>query len=94
MDVREIITHPLSSAFVAVLAIGQLAFGMLEPAWALLSTTAELWFPALATAGATILPNIGFPSLGTEILLAAAVVYFAVKVNQLIDKIENWYANR
>ncbi|QLH83222.1 hypothetical protein [Halosimplex pelagicum] len=94
MQVIERLKHPVTGLAVVVSAIGQLGFGAFEPAWALVSSTATYWFPALATSGATILPELGFPNLGTQVLLGAALVYVGVQLDRLVDKIQDWQEDR
>ena len=91
---RDALTHPIAALAVIVSAIGQLGFGALEPAWSLLSTTSTYWFPALATSGATILPEFGYPDLGTQILVGAALLYVGVQLDKLITKVQEWRENR
>ncbi|WP_226023220.1 hypothetical protein [Halomicrobium salinisoli] len=94
MDWKDLIWHPLTGLAVGVSAIGQLGFGLLEPAWSLLSSTSGLWFPAIATTASTIMPELGYAQLGTKVLLASAILFVGVQVNKLIDKIQNWRENR
>ncbi|WP_436931675.1 hypothetical protein [Halosimplex halobium] len=94
MQVIERLKHPLTGLAVVVSALGQLSFGAFEPAWALISATATYWFPALATSGATLLPELGFPNLGTNLLLASGLVYVGVQLDKLIDKIQDWREDR
>jgi len=49
--VVEKLKHPLTGLAVALGTLGQFGFGWFEPAWALVSSTATYWFPALATSG-------------------------------------------
>ncbi|ELZ23495.1 hypothetical protein C475_14518 [Halosimplex carlsbadense 2-9-1] len=92
--VVEKLKHPLTGLAVAVSTLGQLSFGWFEPVWALASSTATYWFPAVATSGATILPELGFPNLGTNVLLAGALLYVGVQLDKLVDKIQDWKENR
>mgnify|MGYP000716515142 CR=1 FL=1 len=92
--VVEKLKHPLTGLAVALGTLGQFGFGWFEPAWALVSSTATYWFPALATSGATILPELGFPDLGTQLLLGAALVYVGVQLDKLVDKIQDWQEDR
>lgn len=92
--VKEALAHPITGLAFVVSVIGQVGFGMFEPAWALVSSTSMYWFPAVATSGATILPEFGYPDLGTKILLAGALVYVGVQVDKLITKVKNWQENR
>ncbi|WP_415381468.1 hypothetical protein [Halosimplex sp. TS25] len=91
---KEALNHPITGAALLLSAVGQVGFGAFEPAWALLSSTSMYWFPAVATSGATILPEFGYPDLGTKILLAGALVYVGVQVDKLLTKIKDWQENR
>jgi hypothetical protein len=92
--VVEKLKHPLTGLAVAVSTLGTLSFGWFEPVWALISSTATYWFPALATSGATILPQFGYPDLGTNLLLAGALLYVGVQLDKLVDKIQDWQEDR
>jgi len=94
MDIKEILAHPLTAIAVLVSTVGQLGFGVFEPAWSLISATSGLWFPAIATTGATILPEIGYEQLGTSLLLAAAVVFVGVQLDRMVDRVQEWNNNR
>jgi hypothetical protein len=94
MQVIERLKHPVTGLAVALSAVGQLGFGAFEPAWTLISSTATYWFPAVATSGATILPQFGFPNLGTNLLLGGALLYVGVQLDKLVDKIQEWRENR
>jgi len=94
MNLKRIVAHPLTSLAVGVSAVAQLGFGTFEPVWSLIASTSGLWFPAIATTGSTILPEIGYDTLGTRLLLASALVFVGVQVDRLFDKIQNWKENR
>lgn len=94
MQVIETLKHPITALSVVLSVVGQLGFGVFDPTWALVSSTANLWFPALATTGATILPELGLPDLGTKILLGAALVYVGVQLDRLFAKVQDWQENR
>jgi len=84
MNSKEIIKHPATAASVVVTAL--LQFSGVVPIWDFVASTSGYWFPALATTGATILPNIGYESLGTSLLLGSALVFVAVQIDKFADR--------
>lgn len=94
MSWTDLLSHPVAALAYIAGTIGQLGFGLFDPAWALISSTATIWFPALATTGATLLPEFGYETLGTKILIGAALVFVGVQLDKLIDAIQSWYDNR
>jgi len=84
MRLKEIITHPVTAGSFGVTAILQLS-GLL-PIWDFVASTSSYWFPALATTGATILPELGYQEIGTTLLLASAVVFVLVQLDKFADK--------
>jgi hypothetical protein len=94
MEIRELLTHPLTAGAVVLSAIGQLGFGLVEPAWGLVSATAGTWFPAIAVTAGTIFPQIGLGDLGTQVLVAAAIVFVAVQLDRLLDKASDYLSDR
>lgn len=87
MNLNDIIHHPLTALAVVVSAIGQLGIGWIEPAWGLISATSGMWFPAIAVTAGTILPKIGFESIGTPILVAAAILFVGVQLDKLLERL-------
>jgi len=84
MNSKEIIKHPATAASVVVTAT--LQFSGIVPIWDFVASTSGYWFPALATTGATILPELGYESIGTTVLLASALVFVAVQVDKFADR--------
>lgn len=85
MDAEDILFHPLA----AIAAFGSLIISTVPgfaPIWDFLGVTSGTWFPLIAVGGGTILPNIGFPDLGTQVLLAAGIIYAAVYLDRLVEK--------
>lgn len=85
MALKDIILHPLTaaatigSALLAILPAG-------APLWEFLGSTANVWFTPLAVFASTILPNIGYPQLGTTLLVSGAVVYVLIGTERFIDR--------
>lgn len=98
MTVRErlknLLTHPLTGGAFVLSAFGQIGFGLFEPAWGLVSATAGMWFPAVSVSAATILPELGLEREGTLILVAGAVVFVMVKLDQAADRAAEYFNNR
>lgn len=90
MELEKLLTSPLTAAAVVLSAIGQLGFGLVEPVWGLVSATAGTWFPAVAVTAGTIFPEIGLGNLGTQVLVAAAVVFVGVQLDRLLDKASDY----
>ena len=91
---KNIILHPLTAVAFVVSAIGQLSIGWIEPVWALISATSGYWFPAIATTATTLLPELGYGDLGTNLLIAAAIVFVAVQLDRLVDRVQTFLDNR
>lgn len=91
---KNLLLHPLTTVAVVLSAVGQLSIGWVEPAWALVSTTSGYWFPAIATTATTLLPEIGYGSEGTTLLVAAAIVFVGVQVDRLVDRVQTFLDNR
>ncbi|PSQ06653.1 hypothetical protein BRC92_00340 [Halobacteriales archaeon QS_4_69_31] len=94
MSVTDYLLNPLAGFTVLTSTIAQVGFGLFDPAWALLSSTAGIWFPIGATTGATILPELGYAELGTKILLGSALIYVGVQLERLITKVQKWKQER
>jgi hypothetical protein len=94
MEARELLTSPLTVLAFVVSAIGSVGFGLLDPTWGLISATAGMWFPAVAVTAGTILPEIGYGDVGTQVLVAAAVVFVAVQLDRLADRAADYYKER
>ena len=91
---KTLLLHPLTTVAVVVSAVGQLSIGWVEPVWALISATSGYWFPAIATSSTTLLPEIGYGSEGTTVLVAAAIVFVGVQLDRLIDRVQQFFDNR
>ena len=94
MKGKELLTHPLTALAFVGSAIGSVGFGLIDPAWGLISATAGVWFPAIAVSAGTILPELGYGSLGTQVLLAAAIVFVAVQLDRLADRVAKYLKER
>lgn len=94
MNARELLTHPLTLLATVGSLLGSIGFGLIDPVWSLVSTTSGMWFPAVAVTAGTILPEVGFGNLGTQVLLGAAIVFVAVQLDRLYDRAIEWYQNR
>jgi hypothetical protein len=90
-QLKELITHPITGfAVIASAALSLLA--PLAPVWDFVGATAGTWFPIVAVSASTILPELGFGSIGSKILLAGAIVYVTVFADRLYDRIEERYS--
>jgi len=94
MEAKELLTSPLTLLAVGVSALGSVGFGLVDPAWGLLSATAGMWFPAIAVSAGTILPELGYGEIGTQVLLAAAIVFVAVQLDRLADRASKYIKER
>lgn len=94
MEVKELLAHPVTALAAVVSVVGQLGFGWFEPVWSLISATSGMWFPAIAVTAGTIFPEVGLKSLGTPVLLAAALLFVAVQLDRLFERIAEWWRNR
>lgn len=94
MELKQFVFHPLTAGAVILSTLGQLGVGLFDPIWSLVSATSGYWFPAIATTSATILPELGYGDLGTTVLVAAAVLYVAVLLDNGIDRAQQWFNNR
>jgi hypothetical protein len=83
----EFLIHPLTGLAVVGSAVLSLvpAFG---PVWEFVGATSGTWFPLVAVSAGTILPEIGLQSLGSKVLLAAAIVYVAVYADRLAERLQ------
>lgn len=94
MDTQELIRHPVTALAVVVSTIGQFGFGWFEPLWGLIASTAGIWFPAIAVSASEIFPQIGLGDIGPTVLLAAAIVFVAVQLDRLADRVAAYLDNR
>lgn len=94
MNARKLLKSPYTALAVIVSAIGQVGFAWFDPAWGLLQATSGLWFPIIATTASTILPEIGYDQLGTQLLVAGALLFVGVQLDKLVDRARNWRENR
>lgn len=92
MNAKDILLHPLS----AISVVGSLLLstvGVFSPVWEFLGATSGTWFTMLAVTAGTILPNVGYPNLGTQLLLAASIVYVTIYADRFLDRLDQ-YRNR
>ena len=94
MELKELLTNPLTALAVIGSAIGSVGFGLFDPAWGLISATSGMWFPAIAVSAGTILPEIGYGDVGTQVLIAAAIVFVAVQLDKLADRAYKYLKDR
>lgn len=94
MNLKDLLTSPLTAGAVVLSAVGQLGFGALEPVWGFVAATSGTWFPAIAVTAGTIFPEVGLESLGTQVLVAAAVVFVGVQVDRFLDRAADYLRNR
>lgn len=94
MDVPDILLHPFAVGSYVISVVGQLGFGWFDPVWGLLTATAGTWFPAVSATATIIIPQTAFAEWGTPLLLASAVLYVSVKLDQLADRIQTYLDNR
>ena len=90
---KNILIHPLTGLSVVVSALGSIGFIPFD-IWGLIVNTSGLWFPAIATTASTILPNIGYPTIGTQVLVASAIVYVAVQLYRFSGKAMSYIKDR
>lgn len=94
MELKELLTSPLTALALLLSALGSIGFGLIEPAWGLVSATAGMWFPAIAVSAGTILPEIGYGDVGTQVLVAAAIVFVVVQLDKFADRAIEYLRNR
>lgn len=94
MELKELLTSPLAALALLLSALGSIGFGLVEPAWGLVSATAGMWFPAIAVTSSTLLPEIGYGDVGTQVLVAAALVFVVVQLDKLADRVAEYLRNR
>jgi hypothetical protein len=94
MNARELLTHPLTLLATVGSLLGSIGFGLIDPVWGLVSTTSGMWFPAVSVTAGVLLPELGFGDLGTQILVAGAIVFVAVQVDRLYDRAAEYLRNR
>jgi len=91
---KELLTHPLTALAVVASALGSVGFGLVDPVWGLISATAGMWFPAISVTAGVLLPEYGLGDVGTQVLIAAAVVFVAVQLDRLYDRAVEYLRNR
>lgn len=94
MEVSKLLKSPYTALAVVISAIGQVGFAWFDPVWGLLSATSGLWFPIIATTASTILPEIGYDQLGTQLLIAGALLFVGVQLDKLVDRAQDYFNNR
>lgn len=94
MDARELLTHPLTLLATVASLLGSIGFAILDPTWGLIATTSGMWFPAVSVTAGVLLPELGFGDLGTQLLVAAAIVFVAVQLDRLYDRAVEYLRNR
>jgi len=92
--IRELLAHPLTALAVLASALGSVGFGLFDPAWGLVSATASMWFPAISVSAGVLAPEFGYGDVGTQVLLAAAIVFVAVQLDKLYDRAAEYLRNR
>lgn len=87
--IKKVVTSPA----VALSVVGSFALAVVpaaEPIWSFLSMTAGTWFPIASVSGGVLLPEIGYPELGSTLLFMAATAYVTVYLDKFVDKVEKW----
>lgn len=84
---RELVAHPLTGLAVIGSAVLSLV-PSLGPIWEFIGATSGTWFPLVAVSAGTIFPEIGLQSLGSKVLLAAALVYVGVYADRFADRLQ------
>ena len=90
-ELAQIVAHPLTGGAVIGSAVLS-TIGQLAPLWDFLGATSGTWFPLIAVSAGTILPEVGLQQLGSQVLLAAAIVYVAIYADRLYDRIKERYS--
>jgi len=90
MNAKELIKSPYTVVALLTSAIGSIGYLPLD-LWGLLSATSGLWFPIVATVSSTILPEIGYDQLGTQLLIAGALLFVGVQLDKLIDRVRSYF---
>jgi len=93
MNARDLLKSPYTVVALLTSAIGTIGYLPLD-LWSLLSATSGLWFPIVATVSSTILPEIGYDQLGTQLLIGGALLFVGVQLDKLIDRVQDWRENR
>lgn len=92
MNTNNLLYHPLT----AVAVVGSTLLAIVPgfaPLWDFLGMTSGTWFPLVAVTAGTVLPNIGFADLGTQILLAGGLVYVAIYADRLVGRTLDYLKN-
>lgn len=92
MNAKELVYHPLTALAVVGSTLLAIVPG-LAPLWEFLGATSGTWFPLATATGGIVLPNLGLPDLGTQLLLAGGLVYVAVYADRLIDRTRDYLRN-
>lgn len=91
---KELVTSPVAVLAAVGSLIGSIGFGLFDPAWALISTTSGMWFPAISVTSGVLLPELGYGDIGTTVLMGAAIIFVAVQLDRLWDRAAEWRKNR
>ena len=86
-SITDALTHPLTALSVVASAVVA-TVPALGPVWEFVGSTAGTWFPLVAVSAGRILPEVGLESIGSKVLLGAAIVYVTVYLDRLIDAIQ------
>lgn len=86
---KKVVTSPAA----ALSVVGSFALAVIpaaEPIWTFLSATAGTWFPIASVGGGVLLPEFGYPEIGSTLLLMAATAYVTVYLDKFLDKVQEW----
>lgn len=86
---KQIVTSP----FAALSVFGSLLLAVVpaaEPLWSFLAATAGTWFPIASVSGGILLPELGYPQIGSTLLFMAATAYVTVYLDKFADKVKEW----
>jgi hypothetical protein len=90
---KEKLKKAVTSPLTALSVVGSFALAVVpaaEPLWTFLSATAGTWFPIASVSGGVILPEVGYPEIGSTLLLMAAAAYVTVYLDKFVDKVQEW----
>ncbi len=86
---KRIVTSPIA----ALSVVGSFLLATVpaaEPVWSFLAATSATWFPIFSVSGGVLLPELGYPEIGSTLLFMAATAYVTIYLDKFAEKVQQW----